>query len=117
MAHCDIPKVVISSRAANRLRAGHPWVYRTDLPDSRNTTPRAALVHVTDERGRPLGSALSSSSSQIALRMISPDVIASDAALRELLSERVVAAIVYRKRFVQDSNACRLVFSEADSLP
>ena len=113
----NIPVVVVSSRAANRLRGGHPWVYRTDLPDAHKKTPQAALVRVEDERGRFLGSALSSSSSQIALRLVSSAEVSSDVALSALVRERLANAIAYRKRFVESSNACRLVFSEADGLP
>jgi 23S rRNA (cytosine1962-C5)-methyltransferase len=113
----EVSTAVISSRAAKRLRAGHPWVYRTDLPDAHKKTPRAALVRVEDERGRFLGSALSSSSSQIALRLISTEQVPDDAALLALINKRIDQALAYRKRFVQDSTASRLVFSEADSLP
>src|SRR3954469_23040498 len=109
-------KVTVSARAAKRVRSGHPWVYRTDLPETSKETPRAALVQVVDERGRLLGSALSSSTSQIALRMISAEPL-EESALPGLLRERVRAAIAYRTKFVRDSDACRLVFSEADGLP
>jgi len=116
-----VPVIPISMRAAARLRSGHPWVYRSDL-DGASTkhmpeTPRAALVHVKDERGRMLGSALSSSSSQIALRIISDKLLADDAAWNQLLLERIHAAIAYRSGLVHESDACRLVFSEADGLP
>ena len=63
-----LPTLAVSKRAAARIREGHLWVYRSDLAKQLEP-PRAALVLVTDERGKPLGSALSSSSSQIALRM------------------------------------------------
>jgi len=108
-------------RAASRLRSGHPWVYRSDLPGgdkhTQPETPRASLVHVKDERGRMHGSALSSSSSQIALRMISEKLLTDDSALMSILHERIHAACAYRKEVVSDANAYRLVFSEADGLP
>ena len=71
-----------------------------------------------DERSRMLGSALYSSASQIALRMISPQrVLPED--LPRIIAERVSAAIAYRKRLnVQETtNAYRVIFSEADQLP
>jgi len=108
-------------RAAARLRSGHPWVFRSDLaganPKHSVTTPFAAMVHVKDERGRMHGSALSSSSSQIALRMVSDKLLSDDAALHELLRERVSTAITYRQKIVLNSQAYRLIFSEADGLP
>jgi 23S rRNA (cytosine1962-C5)-methyltransferase len=76
--------------------------------------PAGALVKVTDARGKFLGTALYSSSSQIALRMISRDSVSD---LPALVAERIRAAISYRKRIVGNSNAYRVVFSEGDFLP
>jgi 23S rRNA (cytosine1962-C5)-methyltransferase len=109
--------VKVNARAAKRLRSGHPWVYRSDLAEPRQSTPAAALIHVNDERGRFLGSALSSSSSQIALRLFSDQQLLNDDTVISLLSERVDAAVKYRNALVHESNAFRLVFSEADRLP
>ena len=105
--------VKLSPRGAARLKAGHPWVYRSDIAAAEGVPP-GAEVRVTDLRGKFLGTALYSSSSQIAIRMISSEPVAD---LPALISERVRAAIAYRRALVTDSNACRLVFSEADLLP
>jgi 23S rRNA (cytosine1962-C5)-methyltransferase len=107
------PRLTVSLRGANRLKSGHVWVYRSDIV-SINDAPPGAVVDVLDERGRFLGSALYSNSSQIALRMISPSRIGDFPAL---LRERIRAAINYRNPLVHDSNAYRMVFSEADFLP
>jgi 23S rRNA (cytosine1962-C5)-methyltransferase len=72
------------------------------------------MVGVTDDRGKPLGTALYSSSSQIAIRMISSRPVGD---LPALLSERIAAAIAYRERVVENTNAYRIIFSEADFLP
>jgi 23S rRNA (cytosine1962-C5)-methyltransferase len=71
-------------------------------------------VTVTDQRGKPFGTALYSSSSQIAVRMLSRDTVPD---LPALIRERITAAITYRKTVVSNTDACRLIFSEADSLP
>ena len=92
------PKAVISLRAVNRLKLGHVWVYRSDVLSSASATP-GAVVAVTDERGRLFGSALYSSSSQIALRMISSGPVADFPAL---LRERVRKALAYREKLVRD---------------
>jgi 23S rRNA (cytosine1962-C5)-methyltransferase len=64
-----------------------------------------------------LGTALYSPASQIALRMVSREAIDQTAWLN-LLATRLRAAIARRKPLLNDdSNACRLVFSEADNLP
>jgi 23S rRNA (cytosine1962-C5)-methyltransferase len=69
---------------------------------------------VQDARGKFLGTALYSSSSQIAIRMISHGSVDD---LPALIAERIRAAISYRKDLVADTNAYRIVFSEADFLP
>ena len=53
------------------MRAGHLWVYRTDVDGSVEELAAGSLVTVVDGRGLPLGSALYSSASQIAARMVS----------------------------------------------
>jgi 23S rRNA (cytosine1962-C5)-methyltransferase len=108
-------KVVVSQRGAARLRAGHVWVYRSDLVGA-DSIPAGALVSVADDRGNYLGSALYSSASQIALRMIS-SAHAGAEALPALIRSRIAAAIEYRRRVVADTDAYRVVFSEADQLP
>jgi 23S rRNA (cytosine1962-C5)-methyltransferase len=109
----SLPVVKIARRGADRLKSGHVWVYRSDISSAEGIAP-GALVSVTDERGKALGAALFSSSSQIAIRMISPEPVSDFSAL---LRERVQAAIAYRERVVRDSDAYRVVFSEADFLP
>jgi 23S rRNA (cytosine1962-C5)-methyltransferase len=108
-------KVVVSARGAARLRTGHVWIYRSDLVGT-NAIPAGALVSVADERGKFLGTALYSSASQIAVRMISTAHAPADS-LPVLIRQRIAAAIEYRRRVVADSDAYRVVFSEADLLP
>jgi 23S rRNA (cytosine1962-C5)-methyltransferase len=105
--------VVVTQRGANRLKAGHVWVYRSDVVSAEGVAP-GSVVSITDERGRPFGSALYSSSSQIAVRMISSGPVAN---FPELLRERVRQAITYREPLIHDTDAYRVVFSEADFLP
>jgi len=112
-------RIAVNGRAAKRLRSGHPWVYLSDLSEkSPGPLPAASLVHITDERGKLLGSALSSSSSQIALRIIAEQALEDDGVqLQELVKNRIAAAVAYRRKLVHDSDAYRVVFSEADALP
>src|SRR6266550_6080298 len=109
----DAGGVVISQRGADRLKNGHVWVYRSDVVSAEGVTP-GAVVLLTDERGRKFGSALYSSSSQIAVRMICSGPVADFPAL---LRERVRQAIAYLEPLVHDTDAYRVIFSEADFLP
>jgi 23S rRNA (cytosine1962-C5)-methyltransferase len=108
-----VPAVKISPRGATRLKSGHVWVYRSDIVSADGIEP-GSLVAVADHRGKPMGTALYSSSSQIAIRMISADPVSDFPAL---LRHRIADAIAYRETIVRDTNAYRLVFSEADFLP
>src|SRR5882724_11017776 len=105
--------VKISPRGATRLKSGHVWVYRSDIVSADGVAP-GAMVGVIDHRGKPLGTALYSSSSQIAIRMISDEAVKD---LPALLRQRIAEAIAYRERFVHNSDAYRLIFSEGDFLP
>jgi 23S rRNA (cytosine1962-C5)-methyltransferase len=114
-ASVNRPAVTLSARGASRLKSGHPWVYRSDITASPEVVP-GATVQVLDARAKPLGTALYSSSSQIAIRMIaSSKEEVTD--LRKLVSDRIRAALAYRKRYVENTDAYRVVFSEADFLP
>ncbi len=105
----------MNHRGAARLRSGHLWVYRSDLVPP-TEAPLGALVQVRDERGRRLGSALYSSASQIAVRLLTSDEI-SEAQLPALLRERIAAAVRFRQQVPRETDAYRVIFSEADLLP
>jgi 23S rRNA (cytosine1962-C5)-methyltransferase len=116
----SLPVVTPSPRGVARIKAGHPWVYRSDIAAAENIPP-GALVRVADPRGKILGTALYSSSSQIAIRMLSRSAPANPEAevtdLPTLVAERIRAAIAFRKQVVSGTDAYRVVFSEADFLP
>jgi len=108
---------IITRRAADRLRAGHVWVYRSDI----TSIPEEAsnLLPVRDARGHLLGTALYSPASEIVLRLISREAIPSEADWLRILADRLRSAIAARRDILAsaDTNACRLIFSEADALP
>lgn len=119
------PAATITRRAADRLRAGHLWVYRSDVeslvPFTGATEIAAgALVTVTDSRGIPLGTGLYSAASQISLRMVSREAGLGRSAYLEEVRERVAGALALRSELAPGGageDACRLIFSEADGLP
>ncbi len=110
----------ITRRAADRLRAGHLWVYRSDIEQPDETLIPGALVTVVDNRKIPLGTALYSTTSQIVARLISR----APALTREQylidLRARIAAALALRRELAPvtpENNAHRLIFAEADNLP
>jgi 23S rRNA (cytosine1962-C5)-methyltransferase len=116
----SISALRVTRRAADRLRAGHLWVYRTDIEGAAAAFEAGALVTVADSRGLPLGSALYSNSSQIAARVVSRDAGMSRAQYLVDLRVKVDAALGRRRILAPISdgdNGHRLFFSEADGLP
>jgi 23S rRNA (cytosine1962-C5)-methyltransferase len=109
----ELPRVVITRRGATRIRDGHVWVYRSDIVFANGAAP-GSVVQVADERGKPLGTALYSTASQIAIRKISDAIIID---FRALLRRRIADAIAYREKVVSNTDAYRIIFSEADFLP
>ena len=117
--HLPVPEgpiAVVSRRAAERLRAGHVWVYRSDVEHLLSNGED--LIAVVDNRGLPLGTALLSPDSQIPLRLVTTGPLANREAWLFLLEERLRRAVQLRREMLDEgTDACRLVFSEADQLP
>jgi 23S rRNA (cytosine1962-C5)-methyltransferase len=116
MANGLLRKVIVNERAAKRLRSGHVWVYASDVLNDAGAKP-GALVHVIGPKDKVLGSAIYSSSSQIKLRLVGREVLRTEEELMQLVRQRLGEAVAYRGKVVEGSDACRLVFSEADRLP
>jgi len=116
MANGLVRKVIVNERAAKRLRQGHVWVYASDVLNDAGATP-GAVVHVIGPRDKFLGSAIYSSSSQIKLRLLGHESLRSEEEFVQLVRQRLGEAVSFRSKVVQNSDSCRLVFSEADRLP
>ena len=105
-------QVVITQRGAERLFAGHLWVYRSDICGA-DARPGDA-VRVCDERGRFLGRGFYSDRSQISLRLITREDVPVG---HDFLVARIRDATAFRDRIVHDSQVYRLIYGEADQLP
>jgi 23S rRNA G2069 N7-methylase RlmK/C1962 C5-methylase RlmI len=112
MANGLARKVIINERAAKRLRDGHVWVYASDVLNDAGAKP-GAMVHVIGPKDRFLGSAIYSSSSQIKLRMLGREALRTEEELLQLVRQRLAEGVAYREKVVQNSDASRLIFSEA----
>ena len=106
--------VRISPRGEDRVRSGHPWIYRSDVRDVEDGASAGAVVRVLGAKERPLGHALFSDQSQIVLRMVSRGEAAVDAVFWRA---RLEAALAFRASLGLDATAYRLVHGEADLLP
>lgn len=105
--------VTITKRGAERVRARHLWVYRSDVSDY-SRAQAGEIVRVADSRRKALGWALYSSRSQIALRIVAFEDAEID---RSFWRSRLDSAEKLRNQVVRDASAYRLVYGESDLLP
>jgi len=110
-----VPHALITRRGADRLRAGHPWIYRSDV--LRADAEPGDVVRLVGEQRRRYGWALWSDRSQIALRQIAVEGEIEAFDERAWLDDRLRAAVAYRRALDLDGDTCRLVHGEADRLP
>jgi 23S rRNA (cytosine1962-C5)-methyltransferase len=104
--------VVISARGEQRVRSGHPWIYRADVVAS--DAKGGTIVQVIGPRRRTIGYALFSDRSQIPIRMLTRGEVVADLAL---LRTRLQHAVACRAALDIDATAYRLVHAEGDLLP
>ncbi len=104
---------IVNAKGEDRIRSGHPWIYRSDVMDVADVEP-GIVVGVRGPRNRELGHALFSDQSQITLRMIARDDRPIDLAFWR---DRLAHAIAFREILEIDATAYRLVHGEADLLP
>ena len=103
---------MISPSGEQRVRGGHPWIYRVDVIDVQ--AEGGEIVQVLGLRHRTIGYALFSARSQIAIRMLTRG---ETPAGLPLLRARIEKAISFRDTLGLEANAYRLVHGEADLLP
>src|SRR5262245_8037509 len=97
-------EVTVSRKGEQRVLAGHPWVYRSDVARRDGCGP-GAPVRVLSSRGKPLGFAFYSSRSEIQLRVFERGLeLAPD-----FLRRRLEAAIAWRAEVAPGAEALRLV--------
>src|SRR2546429_5692784 len=102
--------VKVTARGAERWKQGHPWIYRSDVAAEPEKTP--GIVPVTDRKGKFLGRALYSPSSEIRLRLLTRADESIDA---RWWANRIGDAA--RRRNSISATAWRAVHAEGDGLP
>lgn len=109
----NLTTVILKPGEADRIVAGHPWVYSNSI--LRITAPLGDgdWVQVKDHRQRLLGTGFYNSRSKIAVRVLDRDRVESD---RNFFRERIAAAIELRKRWMSGATSYRLVNAESDFL-
>jgi 23S rRNA (cytosine1962-C5)-methyltransferase len=109
----SLPTVLLKPGEADRIVAGHPWIYRGSV--LRLTQPAAdgEVVQVKDHRQRLLGVGFYNSRSKINVRVLSPERVEIDQAFFE---GRIRAALAVRQRHMPGAASLRIVNAESDFL-
>jgi 23S rRNA (cytosine1962-C5)-methyltransferase len=108
-----LPTVLLRPGEADRILAGHPWIYHGSV--LRLTQPAADgdIVQVKDHRQRFIGAGFYNSKSKINVRVLAPDRVEVDEAFFE---ERIRAALAVRRRHLPRATSFRVVNAESDFL-
>lgn len=106
----------VSEKAERSLRAGHPWVYDTEVLDIRGAYENGDIVDVYTKKGKWLGAGYVNDHSKIRVRLISRNT--NDRFDESFYRRRIRYALGYRRQVMgEDFCACRLIFGEADQFP
>ena len=109
----SLPTVILKPGEADRIVAGHPWVYHTSILRLTAQAGDGEMVQVKDHRQRLLGVGFFNSKSKIHVRVLDPERVEVDQAFFE---ERIRAALAVRKRHLPDASSFRVVNAESDFL-
>jgi 23S rRNA (cytosine1962-C5)-methyltransferase len=109
----SLPTVVLKPGEADRIVAGHPWIYAGEI--LRLTAPVAdgELVQVKDHRQRLLGTGFFNSKSKIHVRILAPERVEVN---EKFFVERIRIALAIRQKYLPDATSFRVVNAESDSL-
>ena len=107
-----LPTITISPKGEDRVRSGHPWVYRSDVVGAE--AGPGDVVQVNNRRKMRLGYALYSDRSEISLRFLARG---GEAPTLDTWRARLAAAVDFRESLKIDATAYRVVHGEADRLP
>lgn len=108
-----LPTAYLKPGEADRVVAGHPWVYEGSILRLTREPADGEVIQVKDHRRRFLGVGFFNSRSKIRIRMLSQERIEPDAAFFE---RRIRAALEHRRRFLPDATTFRVVNAEGDLL-
>ena len=109
----SLPTVLLKPGEADRILAGHPWIYHSSLLRLSKPTADGDIVQVKDHRQRFLGIGFFNSKSKIHVRLLSPERVPVDQAFFE---RGIRAALAVRRRHLPGATSFRVVNSESDFL-
>src|SRR5438309_6735848 len=108
-----LPTVILKAGEADRIVAGHPWIYHGSVLRLTHPAADGAVVQVKDHRQRLLGVGFYNSKSKINVRVLSSERVEVDQAFFE---DRIRAALAVRQKHLPEATSFRVVNSESDFL-
>jgi 23S rRNA (cytosine1962-C5)-methyltransferase len=108
-----IPTVLLRPGEADRVLAGHPWIYHGSILRLSKPAEDGELVQVKDHRQRFLGVGFFNSKSKIHVRVIAPERVEVNPIFFE---QRLRAALAVRQRHLPQATSFRVVNAESDLL-
>lgn len=108
-----ISTVLLKPGEADRVLAGHPWIYHGSVLRLTQPANDGDIVQVKDHRQRLLGVGFYNSKSKINVRILAPDRIEAN---QKFFEERIRAALLVRQRYMPGASSFRVVNSESDSM-
>jgi 23S rRNA (cytosine1962-C5)-methyltransferase len=105
--------VLLKPGEADRILAGHPWIYHGSVLRLTQPVADGELVQVKDHRQRFLGVGFYNARSKINLRMLAPERVEVDQAFFEA---RIRSALAVRQKYLPQASSFRVVNAESDFL-
>jgi 23S rRNA (cytosine1962-C5)-methyltransferase len=105
--------VLLRPGEADRIVAGHPWIYHGAVLRVTTEPKDGELVQVKDHRQRFLGVGFWNSKSKIRVRVLAPERVEVNQAFFE---ERIQEALVLRRKHLPHASSFRVVNAESDFL-
>jgi 23S rRNA (cytosine1962-C5)-methyltransferase len=109
----SLPTVLLKPGEADRIVAGHPWIYHGEILRVTQPPDEGGLVQVKDHRQRLIGTGLFNSRSKIVVRVLSPDRVELD---EKFFGERIRTAFAVRQKHLPGATSFRVVNAESDFL-
>lgn len=108
--------LTVSKKAEASIRAGHPWVYDTEIETDLTGIQNGELADIFSKKNSYLGTGIVSLKSKIRVRILSNN--ANETFDENFWQRRIKYAIDYRMTVMgSDFENCRLIFGESDGIP
>ena len=108
------PVIVLRKGRLGKHKHDHPWIYKQQILKTDPPVKPGHIVSVLDSDGKFLGKGYYNPHSEISVRILN---FKNEPIDRKFFEDRIKIAFNKREDILKYTNACRVVFSEADGLP